>query len=253
VLQLLALLFPTTTTNSTSQRAIRLCLAALTIMSTYQAPFRLLDLPPELLGRVCDYLPDEQLKHIRLVCNALQTHSMTAFGQRFFDHLVVILHPTSLTTLLDIARHEQLSKYVTRVSVSGERIGHSIVPLVDKERHVSLQQGVHESGLDSIILAEALPMLKNLRTMRIDNEQYHYLHWGCNYLGLRCGRKHLPREPLPPIKSAGDDDGYDRVYSLVFSVLEKTNLYDFDLEMSFWSRLEDDTEVVAPFDIQSPL
>jgi hypothetical protein len=142
VLQLLALLFPTTTTNSTSQRAIRLCLAALTIMSTYQAPFRLLDLPPELLGRVCDYLPDEQLKHIRLVCNTLQTHSMTAFGQRFFDHLIVIIHPASLAILFDIATHKQLSKYVKRVSVSGERIGQSIHTREDEQKHITQQQPV---------------------------------------------------------------------------------------------------------------
>ena len=160
MLQLPAPLLPTTTTNSTSQRAIRLCLAALAIMYTYQAPFRLLDLPPELLGRVCDYLPDEQLKHIRLVCNALQTHSMTAFGQRFFDHLIVILHPTSLAIFSDIAAHKQLWKYVRRVSVSGERIGQSINTKEDTQKHITLQRGLEESGVDSAILLEAFPRLK---------------------------------------------------------------------------------------------
>lgn len=218
-------------------------------MSMTQVLFRLLDLPPELVSRVCDYLPDKQLKHIHLACKTFQTHSMTAFGQRFFDHLIVILHPTSLTTFLDIARHEQLSKYVTRVSVSGERISNSIVPLVDEERHVSLQQGVYESGLDSETLAEALPMLKTLRTLRIDTEQYTE----CNHPRIRCGCKYLPQAPVPPWKPAGDNNGYNRVYNLVLSVLEKTNLSDFDLEISFWATLEDYTEEVAYFDIQSPL
>lgn len=220
-------------------------------MSTYQAPFRLLDLPPELLGRVCDYLSDKQLKRIRLVCNALQTHSMTAFGHRFCDHLIVILHPTSLAIFSDIAAHKQLWKYVRRVSISGERIGQSINTKEDVHKHITLQRGLEESGVDSAILMEAFPRLKNLRTVRVDTEQYQICDDQDNHLGLRCGNQHL--QPMSSEERArGEDDGYSRIYSLVLGVPEKTCLPKVNLEMAFWADEEDKPKVGAYFDIQSP-
>ena len=251
-----SLLFLKKTTNSTSQRTIRLCLAASTIMSTYQAPFRLLDLPPELLGEVCGHLPDRQLKHIRLMCKALQTHSMTAFGKRFFDHLIVLLHPTSLAIFLDIAAHKELSKHVKQVSLSGERIGQSIDLEEDEQKHIKLQQGLEKSGFDSAILMEAFPMLGNLRTVRIDIEQFQLCDNSHNRLGLRCGSKHL--KPMSAYSGGrGEDQGYNRIYSLVLGVLEKTCLPRINLEMAFWATPYQDGDgennVRPYFDVQSPL
>jgi hypothetical protein len=83
-----------------------------------QAPFRILDLPAELLGNICDHLPDSDLINLRCVCRALDAHSSTAFGQRFFHHLIAILHPTSLTTLYEICRHPVLPKLAVSGSVT---------------------------------------------------------------------------------------------------------------------------------------
>lgn len=231
-------------------------MAALTIMSTYRTPFPLFDLPPELLGRVCDHLPDEQLKYIRLVCKALQTHSIAAFGQRFFDHLIVILHPTSLDIFMDIAAHKQLSKYVRRVSVSGERIGQSIKLEEDEQKHITLQKHLEESGLDSRILMDAFSMLKNLRTVRIDIEQFQFYDNEDNHLGLRCGSKYLQPMPAYSRGRRDEDAGYNRIYSLVPGILEKTCLPRINLEMAFWdTACYDDgnnPNVMAHFDVQYP-
>jgi hypothetical protein len=175
---------------------------------------------------------------------------MTAFGRRFFYHLIVILHPASLAIFFDIATHKQLWKYVKRVSVSGERIGQSIHTREDEQKHITQQQGLEESGVDSAIFMEAFPRLKNLQTVRVDTEQYQFCDDPNNHLGLRCGRQHL--QPMPSEERArGEDDGYNRIYSLVLGVLEKTCPPQVNLEMAFWADEEEKPKVEAYFDIQS--
>jgi len=79
-----------------------------------QPPFRLLDLPAEIVGSVSDRLEDTDLLNLRRACRALNAYSANAFGKRFFHHLIVILHPTSLTTLLEICHHPLLSSMSAR-------------------------------------------------------------------------------------------------------------------------------------------
>jgi hypothetical protein len=77
-------------------------------------PFRILDLPPEIAGVVCEQLDNDSLISVRQVSRALEAQSKTAYGTRFFHQLIVILHPTSLAVLLEISRHKVLSKFVRR-------------------------------------------------------------------------------------------------------------------------------------------
>ncbi|KAF3010889.1 hypothetical protein E8E13_009679 [Curvularia kusanoi] len=224
-------------------------------MSIFQAPFRLLDLPPELISAVCDYLPGDELKHIRSVCSHLRDHSTPAFGQRFLDHLIVILHPVSLDIFLDIARHEQLSKYVRRVSVSGESIENATPSVPDLQVEASRSQ--------SDILLEAFLLMKNLRTLRVDAEQFNHRHYypgsGQDLSlsremrpGVACGSKQIPEEDydLPQL------NGWcSSVYRLALGALERAHRSEIDLEMSFvqWLIKPNGTEGAARFDVQSPL
>jgi hypothetical protein len=77
-----------------------------------QLPFWILDLPAELVGGICDHLLDADLINVRSAYCKLNAQSSTAFGQRFFRHLIAILHPSSLTTLYEICRQPVLSKFV---------------------------------------------------------------------------------------------------------------------------------------------
>jgi hypothetical protein len=81
--------------------------------------FRILDLLPELVGNVCDKLLDKDLRQIRFVCRELKDMASTAFGTRFFNHMVAILYLASLGTPLEIARYKEISKLVRNVAISG--------------------------------------------------------------------------------------------------------------------------------------
>jgi hypothetical protein len=98
----------------------------LALTQTAARSFRILDLPPELVTQTFELLAASDpcsILSARFTCRAFRDHSIVAFGKNFFDHLVAMLHPISLTVLLEIATHEQLSKFVQKVTISGERIG----------------------------------------------------------------------------------------------------------------------------------
>lgn len=215
--------------------------------------FRLLDLPPELIGVVCQHLDDVDLLRVRQVCKTLMEQSTTAYGQRFFSHLIVILHPVSLTVFLEIARHPKLSKFVKRVSISGEQIGYS-VSLENREAvriHENLQACVKRSGLDTVVLTEALPLLQNLETVRIDTEQFFYYF----NPGIKCGLTYMLDQTQGDFTESHKSEDH-RVYDLVLSILDRCRLYSkIGLEISLWSKnaKKEDPDVASFFDYQSPV
>ena len=223
----------------------------------HDRPFRLLDLPPELVGQTCEHLADEDLRNVRRVSRALKTQSTSAYGQRFFDHLIVILHPTSLTIFLEIARHPDLSKFVTRLSVSGERVGHSIYPVKNQAVHEDLEHSMERSGADVTLLKEGLVALDNINTVRIDRQQFYLGDGAANhYPGVACGRAHIPKDssPVPKEESHLEDGGHIRVYDLTLKVLHDVDLLArVKLEFSFWTDVADSPEnqVAGYFDLCS--
>jgi hypothetical protein len=68
-------------------------------------PFRILDLPPEpVQGIFGDFANSEDrysLLQMRSVCRAFKDHSLVAFGTMFFEKAIAILHPLSLSVLLN--------------------------------------------------------------------------------------------------------------------------------------------------------
>jgi hypothetical protein len=86
-------------------------------------PFRILDLPPELVEQMFTSLADLwpfTLLQARFVCRAFQCHSLNAFGTSFFEHVIAVLHPLSLAILMEKTSHPQLSSFVRQVAISGE-------------------------------------------------------------------------------------------------------------------------------------
>ncbi|KAI4674415.1 uncharacterized protein J4E88_008149 [Alternaria novae-zelandiae] len=206
-------------------------------------PFRLLDLPAEIIGDVSNHLAVEDLINVRRVCRALTAHSANAFGQRFFNNLVVILHPTSLATLLEICRHPVLSRYVHELTVSGERIGHGIALIngeeVHEKRHIDLQTSVERSRMDLMILTEVFREFNNLKSIQIDVESFR----GPRYIAdddilLRCGRSSMFSLEHSEGKSwdKGDDNGYNRVYGMTLQAIEQAEVEEkIELNLEFWN------------------
>jgi hypothetical protein len=117
-----------------------------------EGPFRILDLPPELVEGIFEHLTDydpDTLLEVRKVCRAFKDHSLVAFGTTFFEHLSALLHPLSLTVLLEIANHPDLSRFVRQVTISGEQIG-GITDLCghDEQKLGDFQTSMENSGLD---------------------------------------------------------------------------------------------------------
>jgi hypothetical protein len=77
-------------------------------MEETEAPFRILDLPPDLVGLIFNELGDmdcRQLPQVRYVCRAFRDNSLAAIGTQFLESLVAILHSLSLTILPEITTH----------------------------------------------------------------------------------------------------------------------------------------------------
>lgn len=148
---------------------------------------------------------------VRRVCRALKAHSTWAFGKRFFQHLVAILHPTSLAILLEIARHEVLSVFVREVTISREIFGFTISPKkIHRRPHRALQQSIQNSGLDILILLEAFKALQNLASVSIDVGSF-----SCS-CGIKCGRVYLYEGNVHDIKPVCYTGPlHNRVYEVV--------------------------------------
>ncbi|KAF2853817.1 hypothetical protein T440DRAFT_290451 [Plenodomus tracheiphilus IPT5] len=201
-------------------------------------PFKILNLPPEIVGNICECLDDIDLLHVRRVCKAVEAHSSTAFGKRFFHHLVAILHPTSLTTLLEIARHNVLSKFVRKVTMSGELIGQTIRSLDnDEQRHAGMQKSVANSGLDTMILTEVFRALKSIQVVSIDMGSFNNAeYFGVDEEGLKCGRLHMHIHPKNPEydHTATDFSVSNRIYGIVLEALHQARISENDrLELLF--------------------
>jgi hypothetical protein len=222
-------------------------------------PFRLLDLPSELVDSICEHLDDTSLLSIRRVCRLARSSSVYTFGKRFFQHLIAFLHPLSLATLLEIARHPELSVFVNRVTINGGDLGH-IVQIYDAElenecMHDDLQTSIKLSGLDTIILAEAFRALKNLKAVQIDRECY--ISGSCTehqYMGIRCGYLHIfGHQYQMDTRVCDGHSGGERVYELMMTILRSADP-EGNLEVDFHLVAWPEDRAPAPYwDVRSPL
>jgi hypothetical protein len=199
----------------------------LALAQTAIRPFRILDLPPELVTQTFEHLAASDpcsILSARFTCRAFRDHSIVAFGKNFFDHLVAMLHPISLTVLFEIATHEQLSKFVQKVTISGERIGAIIKPRdVDKRAVLKdLQTGMENSGMDRLILTAALRNFANLTVFRIDNSSFYVLTESID--AAQCGRRHIIEKGR--VWDVGDDQDQrvDRAFRVTLASIKDASI-----------------------------
>jgi len=91
-------------------------------------PFRFLDLPIELGKSVIEQLGTSELVSMRSSCRALNSLSTDAFGS-YFNSVLAILLPQSLNMLCKLADSPKVSKYVRKVTISGEQYIEDIVDM----------------------------------------------------------------------------------------------------------------------------
>jgi hypothetical protein len=191
-----------------------------------EEPFRILDLPPELVEGIFGHLANDEdrdsLLLVRSVCRAFRNHSLIAFGTTFFEHVNAILHPLSLTILLEISHHPDLSRFVRKVTISGEEIG----GVIDFEGHPSeekmkdLQTSMARSGLDRMILTDVFRHLPAIAVVRIDNESYCETEM---IDAARCGLRYIFQGPTRyNLESA--QRGSNRAFVVVFACLRNARL-----------------------------
>jgi hypothetical protein len=201
--------------------------AALAKEKEESQPFRILDLPPELVEQTFQHFLEEDcytLLIVRRVCRAFATHSIVAFGTCFFEHLSAMLHPLSLSILLEIANHNQLSKFARQVTISGERIG-GVLDLgghYETQKLKDLQTSMELSGMDQLVLTEVFRKLPRLATVRIDNDTFR-----CSTDAMdatRCGLRYFPVYAEHDLESP--ERGRNRALNIVLTCLRSTGLAD---------------------------
>jgi hypothetical protein len=130
------------------------------------SPFRLLDLPPELVDTICDFLPNTDLENVRLVCRTLKAMAMNAFGNRFFRRPIVICWACSLSHLHEISRHADLSKFVRGLRFPEEEGTNREHLPGDFGTFISMLRD--RPLLDDLLLSEAVENFANLSRISID-------------------------------------------------------------------------------------
>lgn len=155
-------------------------------------PFQILDLPLELVGEICGHALPEDLLSVRLTCKAFHESSKAHFGCTFFEELVLVLHPVSLSRFLDIAKHVELCKYAKTVTFSLEEFPGARVP--GSESTADEVEPLELSGDDFQDLYEALRRLVCIRHVKT--------RW-CAFTArqkvgrVRCAAMLLDRYPYP--------------------------------------------------------
>jgi hypothetical protein len=91
--------------------------------------------------------------------------------QNLLNYVVALLHPISLTILLEIARHPELSKYVHQLSISAESIKD---PTGHWHALQEMQTSMEKSGLDLLLLTEAFRSLPNLEWVNTHVSWYSF-------------------------------------------------------------------------------
>jgi hypothetical protein len=101
-------------------------LAALEKLSLFEAPEATLpSLPTEIFEQVAEYLPEEDLPALRLVCRDACSKTQRIFIAAHFSYKAVLLDsPSSITALTKIARHASFGPSLRRITLLVDKIGY---------------------------------------------------------------------------------------------------------------------------------
>jgi hypothetical protein len=209
-----------------TKRALLAKRALIARLAEEDAAFKILDLPPELVEHVFKYVQEEDastLPQVRLVCRTFRDHSIRPFGSAFFKHVIAVLHPLSLTILLEIANHPQLSKFVQKVTINCASMeGVKYKPnQQDNQNLIELQKSMERSEMDRLILTEVFRKLPGLATVHLDNAELPTGLWHTK--AVRCGSRHIYVDQKE-IGGTLPTTGKERVFEVVFSCLRSAAL-----------------------------
>ncbi|CRG86205.1 hypothetical protein PISL3812_03208 [Talaromyces islandicus] len=133
----------------------------------------LLTLPLELLVAISTYLSTKDLGFLRLTCKRVEKSLYSWFAEEFFTKKQFMLTHKSLQTLIDISRHESLSKHVTHVILATNIYPAVLYTFRDADAAASWTQGFYDqqalmsTGYDQDMLTEAFEKLDNLQVVGI--------------------------------------------------------------------------------------
>ncbi|TIA45687.1 hypothetical protein D6C79_05529 [Aureobasidium pullulans] len=84
------------------------------------APFRLMDLPNELIRAICfdDGLKGKDLKSLRLVNKHISDFASDSFAEFYLESFTVVMTCSSIQAFIDISRHPRFNRYVHTVDIS---------------------------------------------------------------------------------------------------------------------------------------
>ncbi|THY36300.1 hypothetical protein D6D01_00570 [Aureobasidium pullulans] len=84
------------------------------------APFRLMNLPNELINAICfdDGLEGKDLKSLRLVNKHISEFASDSFAEFYLESFTVVMTRSSIQAFIDISRHPHFSRYVHKVNIS---------------------------------------------------------------------------------------------------------------------------------------
>ncbi|THW11057.1 hypothetical protein D6C98_08561 [Aureobasidium pullulans] len=101
-------------------------------------------LPPELLGRVFNFVDDKDLISLRLVCKDICAAANRPFAICFFAESRHVVTQHSIQGLVDISAHEIFGPYIKAVNICSARITYPV--LVDEEEDEEVEQEDEDEG-----------------------------------------------------------------------------------------------------------
>lgn len=87
-----------------------------------QQASRLVQVPPEVLIRITDFLSTPDLGSVRLTCRAIERNLFKTFSHEFFRKKQFMVTSDSLQALIDISKHPTLSPCLKHVIITADRV-----------------------------------------------------------------------------------------------------------------------------------
>lgn len=125
---------------------------------------KILDLPSELLVNVASHLSTVRLGYFRRTCKTIERALFDSFAREFFTKRQFSIEEVSLQTLIDISKHDVLSRRLSEVIISLERFSSAAAhPNAEAVYHQLYGQALIDTGRARDMLVEAFSNLPNVR------------------------------------------------------------------------------------------
>ena len=113
----------------------------------------------------------------RLVCKTFRDSSLKSFRADFFRHINVLLHPSSLETLTNIAFYTELASCVQRITITCRKA----------EAVASEESTTKDGTLDNAVIFKAFGCFSLLESIEVDANSFFTSGWEL----LKCGKHNI--------------------------------------------------------------